>query len=198
MKIAPVCRIDLSTKLFTREFGCQEKSAMRCTNYPVISDPNTTIQLVLHPVAFSDSEHAEACGGRVDVMLSAKPGIPNLVHRLPYAADRSRPRSLLSPVGDTPPPASGECLVGLSMTRSCAQGASDGTCPCAQQGAPSAAIILSAGGKGVTPRGAKSDQLPACADPTPYSRLLGSCARRFARHSACSATCLMRPEKMAR
>ena len=55
-------------------------------------------------------------------MLSAKPSIPNLVHRFPHAADRSRPRSLLSPVGDTPPPASGECLVGLSMTRSCAQG----------------------------------------------------------------------------
>jgi hypothetical protein len=70
---------------------------MRCTNYPVVSDPNTAIQLVLHPVAFSDSELAEICGS-IDFMLSAKPIIPKLVQRLPHAADPSQPRSLLSHV----------------------------------------------------------------------------------------------------
>ncbi len=176
------------------QFGCQEKSAMRCTNYPVVSDPKHEYTAGSNPVAFSNSERAEACGGRIDFMLSAKPSIPNLVHRLPHAADRSRPRSLLSPVGDTPPPASGECLVGLSMTRSCAQGASDGTCPCAQQGAPSAAIILSAGGDRAVSRCAAADHLAACDNLTPC----GDRCSLFALRSACSATCLMRPEKMAR
>jgi len=64
-----------------------------------LATQNTTVQLVLHPVAFSDSEFAEACGGSVDFMLAAKPIIPNLVQRLPYAANPSQPRSLLSPVG---------------------------------------------------------------------------------------------------
>jgi hypothetical protein len=63
-----------------------------------LATQNTAIQLVLHPVAFSDREPAEACGGSIDFMLSAEPVIPNLVQRLPYAAT-PRPRSLLSPVG---------------------------------------------------------------------------------------------------
>jgi hypothetical protein len=79
------------------QFGCQEKSTMCCTNYPVVSDPNTAIQLVLHPVAEGDSELAEICGS-IDFMVSAKPILPKLVQRLPHAADPSRPRSLLSHV----------------------------------------------------------------------------------------------------
>ena len=56
-----------------------------------LATQNTSVQLVLHPVAFSDNELAEACDSSVDFMLSAKPSIPNLVQRLPYAATPSVP-----------------------------------------------------------------------------------------------------------